>query len=47
MNPKPEPEPGGFYGVRTQEKSCSSDLRFRRKLSGTTGYRLPGTGTVL
>jgi len=27
-------------GVRTQETSCSSDSRFRRKLSGTTGHRL-------
>jgi len=30
-------------GVRTQKKSCSSDSRFRRKLSGTTGHRLLGT----
>jgi len=29
--------------VRTQEKSCSSDSRFRRKLSETTGHRLLGT----
>jgi len=31
------------YPVRTQEKSCSSDYRFRRKMSGTTGHRLLGT----
>ena len=24
----------------TQERACSSDSRFRRKLSGTTGHRL-------
>jgi len=29
--------------VRTQEKACSSNSRFRRKLSGTTGHRLLGT----
>ena len=29
--------------VRTQEKACSSDSRFGRKLSGTTGHRLLGT----
>jgi len=29
--------------VRTQKKACSSDSRFRRKLSGTTGHRLLGT----
>ena len=29
--------------VRTQGKACSSDSRFRRKLSGTTGHRLYGT----
>jgi len=29
--------------VRTQEKASSSDSRFRRKLSGTTGHRLLGT----
>jgi len=32
-----------IYIVRTQEKTCSSDSRFRRKLSGTTGHRLLGT----
>jgi len=32
-----------FDVVRTQEKACSSDSRFRRKLSGTTGHRLLGT----
>jgi len=29
--------------VITQEQTCSSDSRFRRKLSGTTGHRLLGT----
>ena len=29
--------------VRTQEKACCSDSRFRRKLRGTTGHRLLGT----
>ena len=29
--------------VRTQERACSSDSRFRRKLSGTTEHRLLGT----
>ena len=29
--------------VRTHEKACSSDSRFRRKLSGTTRHRLLGT----
>ena len=28
--------------ARTQEKTCSSYCRFRRKLSGTTGHRLLG-----
>jgi len=28
--------------VRTQERACSSDSGFRRKLSGTTGHRLVG-----
>ena len=32
-----------YTTVRTQEKACSSDSRFRRKLSGTTGHRLLGT----
>jgi len=32
-----------FCFVRTQQTSCSSDSRFRRKLSGTTGHRLLGT----
>jgi len=31
------------YSVRTQEKACSSDPRFRRELSGTTGHRRLGT----
>jgi len=31
------------YIVRTQENTCSSDSRFRRKLGGTTGHRLLGT----
>jgi len=33
----------GLGGVKTQEKACRSDSRFRRKLSGTTGHRLLGT----
>jgi len=28
------------FPVRTQETACSSDSRFRHKLSGTTGHRL-------
>ena len=32
-----------IYIVSTQKKSCSSDSRFRRKLSETTGHRLQGT----
>jgi len=31
------------HTVRTQDKVCCSDSRFRRKLSGTTGHRLLGT----
>jgi len=31
------------HSLRTQEKSCSSDSRFRRTLSGTSGHRLLGT----
>jgi len=30
-------------GVTTQEKACSSDSHFRRKLRGTTGHHLLGT----
>ena len=37
------PENKTQYVVRTPEKSCSSDSRFRRKLSGTTGHHLLGT----
>jgi len=42
---KRAPRPGGARddGVRTQETSCSSDSRFRRKLAGTTAHRLLGT----
>jgi len=29
--------------VKTEERSCSSDSRFRRELSETTGHRLLGT----
>jgi len=29
--------------VRTQERSCRSDSRLRRKLSGMIGHRLLGT----
>jgi len=32
-----------LYSVRTQETSCSSDSRFRRELSGTSGHRFLGT----
>ena len=34
---------GWLAAVRTQETSCSSDSRFRRKLSETTAHRLQGT----
>jgi len=36
-------QPWKVDSVRTQEKACCSDSRFRRKLSGTTGHRLLGT----
>jgi len=42
VNPDPHRTHTDTY-VRTQEKACSSDSRFRRKPSGTTGQRLLGT----
>ena len=36
-----------LYGlVRTHETTCCCNSRFKCKLSGTTGHRLPGTQTA-
>jgi len=37
------PASSQVHFVRTKEKACSSDSRFRRRLSGTSGHRLLGT----